>query len=199
MNRPNIIYLHSHDTGRHVSPYGFAAPTPNIEKFARSGVVFRQAFCCAPTCSPSRAALLSGQCAHSSGMLGLAHRGFRMNDYRQHLAQFMRTAGYSTTLIGAHHEFAGAGTITLGYGEVVPIAGELRRAEQVAPVAAEFIRARRAKEPFFLTVGFTDTHRPFPEPGTEDDPRWCRPFAGLPDAPETRAPALAAAGGPSNQ
>jgi N-sulfoglucosamine sulfohydrolase len=70
----NIVYLHSHDTGRYVSPYGFDVPTPHLQAFADEGVTFRQAFSAAPTCSPSRAALLTGRSAHGSGMLGLAHR-----------------------------------------------------------------------------------------------------------------------------
>lgn len=77
MSRPNILCLHSHDTGRYVQPYGYDVPTPHIQRFAEQGVVFRQAFNAAPTCSPSRAALLTGQSAHSAGMIGLAHRGFR--------------------------------------------------------------------------------------------------------------------------
>ena len=54
MERPNILYLHSHDTGRYIQPYGYAVPTPKLQAFAEQGVVFRQAFCNAPTCSPSR-------------------------------------------------------------------------------------------------------------------------------------------------
>ena len=84
--RPNILYIHSHDTGRYVQPYGHAIPTPHIQRLAEEGVLFRKAFCAAPTCSPSRASLLTGQHAHNSGMLGLAHRGFKLNDYKQHLA-----------------------------------------------------------------------------------------------------------------
>ena len=79
-SRPNIVYIHSHDTGRYVQPYGYAVPTPNIQKLAEQGVTFRQAFCAGPTCSASRAALTTGQCPHSAGMLGLAHRGFFFND-----------------------------------------------------------------------------------------------------------------------
>jgi arylsulfatase A-like enzyme len=81
MKRPNILYIHSHDTGRYVQPYGHAIPTPNLQRLAEQGVLFRQAYSAAPTCSPSRAGLLTGQCAHSSGMLGLAHRGFSLRDY----------------------------------------------------------------------------------------------------------------------
>src|SRR5512135_3826978 len=78
--RPNILYVHSHDTGRYVQPYGHAISTPHLQRLAEGGVLFRKAFCAAPTCSPSRASLLTGQHAHNSGMLGLAHRGFSLND-----------------------------------------------------------------------------------------------------------------------
>ena len=50
---PNIVYLHSHDTGRYVQPYGHPVPTPNIQRLADQGLLFRQAFCAAPTCSGS--------------------------------------------------------------------------------------------------------------------------------------------------
>src|ERR1700749_2240536 len=70
-NRPlNIIYIHSHDSGRYLQPYGYSVPTPNLQRLAEEGILFRQAFSGAPTCSPSRACLLTGQCAHENGMLG---------------------------------------------------------------------------------------------------------------------------------
>ena len=50
MNRPNVLYLHSHDTGRHVQPYGHAVPTPNLQRLAEEGVLFRQAHNAAPRC-----------------------------------------------------------------------------------------------------------------------------------------------------
>src|SRR5438128_29326 len=90
---PNILYLHSHDSGRYLQPYGHAVPTPSLKKLAAEGVLFRRAFSAAPTCSPSRAALLTGQYAHQSGMLGLAHRGFSLNDYRKHMWCTLRHGG----------------------------------------------------------------------------------------------------------
>src|SRR5919108_465028 len=60
-NVPNILYLHSHDTGRYIQPYGEQVPMPNVQVLADQGVLFRQAFCAAPTCSASRACLLTGQ------------------------------------------------------------------------------------------------------------------------------------------
>jgi arylsulfatase A-like enzyme len=51
---PNILYIHSHDTGRYVQPYGYQVPTPNIQHLADQGVLFREAFCASPTCSSTR-------------------------------------------------------------------------------------------------------------------------------------------------
>ena len=39
---PNILYIHSHDTGRYVQPYGYQVPTPNIQLLADQGVLFRE-------------------------------------------------------------------------------------------------------------------------------------------------------------
>ncbi len=180
MPLPNILYLHSHDTGRYVSPYGHALPTSHIQRFAEQGVVFRQAFCAAPTCSPSRAALLTGQAPHSAGMTGLAHRGFGLNDYRQHLVHTLRSAGYRSTLIGVQHVARDASTI--GYDEVLPLPG--CEARYVAPAAAAFLRSA-PQHPWFLSVGTTETHREYPDPG-EDHGRYLRPPAPLPDVPEIR-------------
>ena len=79
--KPNILFLHAHNTGSHIQPYGHAIPTPQIQKLAEQGTLFRKGFCVSPTCSPSRASFLTGQWPHTCGMFGLAHRGFRMHDY----------------------------------------------------------------------------------------------------------------------
>jgi arylsulfatase A-like enzyme len=103
-NYPNILYIHSHDTGRYVQPYGHAIPTPHVQQLAEEGILFRQAFCAAPTCSASRAALLTGQYPHSNGMLGLAHRGFSLRNYHQHMVYTLDQLGYHSILIGELYE-----------------------------------------------------------------------------------------------
>ena len=85
----NVLYIHSHDTGRYVQPYGHAIPTPNIQWLADQGIMFRNAFCAAPSCSGSRAALLTGEYCHTNGMMGLAHRGFSLNDYDHQLVRLL--------------------------------------------------------------------------------------------------------------
>ena len=182
--RPNILYIHSHDTGRYVQPYGYAVETPNYQRLAEEGVLFRQAFSAAPTCSPSRAALLTGQAPHSAGMIGLAHRGFRLNDPGQHLATTLRDHGYRTVLAGVQHVTTNDPR-TLGYDEA--LAGPDRTLDTIAATAVDVIlqAATDPTTPFFLDVGFNETHRPFADVD-EADARYVRPPAPFPDTPETR-------------
>lgn len=178
---PNIIYLHSHDTGRYIQPYGSGVPTPNLQRLAEDGVLFRLAFDAGPTCSPSRAALLTGQYPHSCGMTGLAHRGFALNDYKQHIIHTLRRIGYESVLCGVQH--VAKDPQQIGYDRILP--AKRNRAADVAPVAAQYLRSK-PKQPFWMSVGFFETHREFPEPGPAEDPRYCRPAPTVPDTPETR-------------
>jgi len=177
MNRINILYLHSHDTGRFIQPYGAPVPTPHLQQFAEEGVLFRSAFNGGPTCSPSRACLLTGMDAHSNGMIGLAHRGFRLKDERQHLAHTLRAAGWRCFLSGVQH--VTDDPLRLGYERVI---APPPRADSAA---VEFLSGN-PPEPFFLSVGFFETHRKYPEPGPEDDPEHTAPAPTVPDTPETR-------------
>ncbi len=45
--------LHTHDLGRYIQPYGFGPRTPNLQRPAGEGALFRNAFCLAPACFPS--------------------------------------------------------------------------------------------------------------------------------------------------
>jgi N-sulfoglucosamine sulfohydrolase len=178
---PNILYLHSHDTGRYVQPYGHFIPTPNIQLLADQGVLFRKAFAATSTCSGSRASLVTGQYPHSNGMIGLAHRGFQLNDYGQHLLHTLRRAGYHSELIGEQHISGDDGV--LGYDRVHEI--DRTHVATVAPLAVDFLRGA-PPEPFFLSVGFFETHRSFFEPSSVRDTLYSLPPAGLPDLPAMR-------------
>jgi N-sulfoglucosamine sulfohydrolase len=179
--RPNIIYIHSHDSGRYLQPFGHAVPAPNLQKLAKEGVLFRHTYSAAPTCSPSRAALLTGQCPHSNGMLGLAHRGFSMVDYRRHMLHTFRSAGYVSVLAGLQHIARDPSVI--GFDKLLK--HKSTRAADVTPVAVEFLN-NAPKQPFFLDVGFFETHREFHKPGPAEDERYCLPPAPVPDTAETR-------------
>ena len=150
---------------------------------ADQGVLFREAFCAAPTCSGSRASLLTGQHCHNNGMLGLAHRGWELNDYGQHWIHALRGAGYRSTLIGEQHISVDPGVI--GYDEVLPVAST--RTEEVVPLTIESLREAPRDRPWFMSVGFFETHRDFSAPTSVRDTLYSLPPANLPDIAATRA------------
>lgn len=195
-SRPNIVYMHSHDTGRYIQPYGYAVDTPHMQRLAEQGVLFRHAFCAAPTCSPSRAALTTGQWAHCTGMTGLAHRaapppagmpadtprGWNLADPKRHITFTLREAGYHCVLSGVQHVTRLDPTKVLGYHEA--------KRDDPAASACAFLDAGPA-QPFFLAVGFGLTHRrggqgAYNDPPWQGDARYVRPPESLPDTPETR-------------
>ncbi len=74
--RPNILFCFADDWGRYASIYATlekmpslnqVVKTPNIDRVARAGVVFRRAFVNAPSCTPCRSALLSGRYFFKTG------------------------------------------------------------------------------------------------------------------------------------
>ncbi|MDX1682893.1 MAG: sulfatase [Phycisphaeraceae bacterium] len=187
----NIVYLHSHDTGRYIQPYGYAVSTPNLQQFAEEGVLFRNAFCLNPTCSPSRASLLTGTWPHVNGMIGLQHRGASLKDYDQHLAVTLRNNGYKAVCVGTNHVGAG------GPGDEHPVYDEKIKGEgAVGEKAAAWIESAE-DHPFFLACGFGLTHRTgTTEEGVQwhngadsptGDSRYVKPPDPLPDDPITRA------------
>ncbi len=167
--KPNILYLHTHDCGRFVSPCGYDMPTPNLMKLAREGAVFRQACCTSPTCSPSRAGLLFGQYGHVNGMMGLAWSGdqFEPSDYSHHLVRFLKQQGYQCAMAGIHHISHGLKN-KIGYDRVLDLneVGTLpEQADEgvtkelsIQDAAAHFLHEDHQR-PFFLSVGFGAPHR----------------------------------------
>lgn len=196
MNRPNIIYLHSHDTGRYIQPYGHAINTPNLQALAEQGVLFRNAFCAGPTCSPSRAALLTGMWPHCNGMTGLLNRGSVLADDSTHLVHTLKDAGYLTVLAGFQH--VARDRSQTGYEIDLETLDGGPEADHDAAVVrrAEAFLSEAHEQPFFLDCGFFATHRTG-KSGERDgwhntdesplgDARYCLPPAPLPDTPEVR-------------
>lgn len=184
----NILYIHTHDSGRVFSPYGYAVPTPNLMEFAKDAALFRNCYCAGPTCSPSRAAMLSGTYPHQNGMLGLAQRGFSM-DYGKHLVNYLRRQNYHTVLCGIQHEAGwyleeGPATQVIGYQEDLTVSNKGMSQEELttwdasnAEAASRWILEYDEEQPFFLSFGMYATHRRFPE---QVDESICEDYVHLP-------------------
>jgi len=101
-SRPNILLLM---TDQHRADCLGAAgnkviQTPNLNSLAAGGAIFRHAYSSTPTCTPARAALLTGQSPWSHGMLGY---GNVAGHYAIEMPRLLRDAGYFTTGIGKMH------------------------------------------------------------------------------------------------
>lgn len=170
----NIVYIHTHDTGRVLSPYGHATPTPQLQAWFEDAITFEQAYSVAPTCSPSRAGLLTGMYPHQNGMLGLAQRGFEL-DTSKHLARFLSENGYRTALCGVQHEYAyyldhDLAYAELGYAE--DLSADHRGyaesdlvywdAENADNLSRWLVQNAGDDTPFFVSFGMHATHRAFP-------------------------------------
>ncbi len=187
----NFLYINTHDTGRMISPYGYAVPTPGLKELAKDSVLFTNAYCCSPTCSPSRAAMLTGKYPHQNGMLGLAQRGFGLNHPEEHLAAHLAANGFRTAISGIQHEVGWYLDIDeealhgLGYEEVLTTPADGYQKTELcdwdrknAQAAAAWLGKQEADRPFMLSFGLHSTHRPFPETVAEGiDERYVRiPF-----------------------
>lgn len=67
---PNVLFIALDDLNDWVGCLGGhpQTKTPNLDRFAKSGVLFRNAYCAAPSCNPSRSAIFSGLPPYRSGL-----------------------------------------------------------------------------------------------------------------------------------
>jgi arylsulfatase A-like enzyme len=107
--KPNIIVLISDDTGwGDLGSYGGGAgrgmPTPNLDRMAREGLQF-WSFYGQPSCTPGRAAMLTGRIPNRSGMTTVAFQGQGggLPAAEWTYASVLKQAGYSTFFAGKWH------------------------------------------------------------------------------------------------
>ncbi|MCB8961286.1 MAG: choline-sulfatase [Ardenticatenales bacterium] len=74
--------------------------TPNLDRLAASGVVFENAYCNSPLCSPSRASMMTGQLP---SQIGTYDNAAHFSADIPTLAHYLRAAGYQTCLSGKMH------------------------------------------------------------------------------------------------
>ena len=100
---PNILYIMADDHAAHaISAYGSRInQTPNIDRIAKDGMRLDNCFCTNSICTPSRAAILTGQYSHKNGVYTL-QRCARSRSARTSPSN-CSSAGYQTAMIGKWH------------------------------------------------------------------------------------------------
>ena len=157
--KPNILIITTHDLGEHLGCYGIpSVQSPNLDRLAAKGILFRHFYSTSAVCSPGRGSLFTGRYPQSNGLMGLTHAPWwwKLNDDEKHMAQLLKSNGYSTTLIGLTHV---GEPERLGYDVHLSVGN---KAEETVDEAVRFFRERKKNDPpFFVNVGFTEVHDPY--------------------------------------
>lgn len=190
-DRPNVLFVFADDWGRHASAYAAVdgpgtvndlVKTPNFDRVAREGVLFRRAFVSAPSCTPCRSALLSGQHFWRTGR-GAILRGavwdptipafpLLLGDAGYHIGETYKVWGPGTPgdapygagkfayekAGGRFNDFSENVTRMVRGGTPVEEAKQSLYDEAAANFDA-FLAARKPGEPFCYWFGPTNVHR----------------------------------------
>ncbi len=189
--RPNILFCFADDWGRYASIFATlerqpspnqVVKTPNIDRVAREGVLFRRAFVSAPSCTPSRSALLSGRYFFNTERGAILHTA-EWNTSIPSFPHLLRDAGYH---IGETYKVWSPGTpvdapfgagkyayekagvlpnrfstnVTkmIGEGQTLGAARE-QVFDQVRANFDAFLSDRKPGQPWLYWFGPTNTHR----------------------------------------
>ncbi|MBE7176752.1 MAG: sulfatase-like hydrolase/transferase, partial [Mucilaginibacter polytrichastri] len=171
--QPNIVLILSDDhafqtIGAYGAKYGI---TPNIDRIAREGALFRKAYVTNSICGPSRAVILTGKYSHKNG--------FKTNEdtfdaSQDVFAKHLQQAGFQTAWVGKWHlqsypQGFDYWKILPGQGhyynpDFIGMKGDTNRihgycTDIISDLAFDFLKNRDASKPFCLVVGEKATHR----------------------------------------
>ena len=173
--RPNILVIFSDDHAQQaISAYGSKLmPTPNIDRIAREGAIFRNSFVTNSLCAPSRAAFLTGKYGHLNGLIDNSP-GRRFDGSQQQVQKLLKEQHYQTAWIGKWH----LQTLPQGFDfwNILPDQGNyfqpdfitmqndtVRKqgyvTDLISDISLDWLSRRDTASPFFLVVGEKATHR----------------------------------------
>ena len=160
-SRPNILFITADDMNwDSVGAYGckVSKTTPNIDRLASEGMMFRHAHVTVAICQPSRGVLATGLYPHCSGIEGFNHIE---NDVPT-ITEYLREAGYLNCVLGKVDHSTPKTSFKWDLCRERQDLGQGRDPALYHKFAGEFIAAATAaNKPFLLMANSHDPHRPF--------------------------------------
>jgi arylsulfatase A-like enzyme len=167
----------------HLGCYGYHRKTsPNIDRIAARGVRFENYYVSDAPCLPSRTALWSGRFGIHNGVInhgGVAselfndgiNRGFRNTMGMTGWMRCLQQLGLKTTTISPFGERHSAFHWYAGFNEMHNTGkGGMERADEIAPLAMDWIKRNGRDENWFLHVNLWDPHTPYRTPAEFGEP-----------------------------
>ena len=175
----------------HLGCYGYHRKTsPNIDRVAESGVRFDNYYVTDAPCLPSRTALWSGRFGIHTGVInhgGVAAEPFiegpdrKFNSIlgRTSWMRCLRDLGHKTVTVSPFGERHSAWHWYANFNEIYNTGkGGIERADEIAPVALEWLKKNERQENWFLHVNFWDPHTPYRTPESFGNPFASDPLPG---------------------
>ncbi len=167
----------------HLGCYGYQRNTsPNLDAIAAAGVRFEHCHVSDAPCLPSRSALISGQFGIHNGVIGHGgttadpfvegqNRGFRSTMGGTNWMSCLRRMGLKTVSISPFGERHSAWWWYAGFSEIHNTGkGGMEGAEEVAPVAIDWLKRNGKDDNWFLHVNMWDPHTPYRAPAAFGEP-----------------------------
>lgn len=190
--RPNVLFVMSDDhSAAHVGAYGNAdIKTPNLDAFAKEGMLFKRMYVAAPQCVPSRAALMTGR---SPVAIQMTRFSAPLSEEYKTWLELLRASGYFTGVAGRSFHLDGSGNqppetaAVFAAHDLRTFQRRLNYAKQGNALVQyrEFLDQAKGK-PFALQLCFSDPHRVLNAPAVHDPNKLKLP-AHYPDTAAVRA------------
>jgi N-sulfoglucosamine sulfohydrolase len=173
----NILFIFMEDMGLQIGPYGDpTAPTPRLDALAEEGVVFENAHCTQPTCSPSRSSIFSGLYPHQSGHMGLAKSGgFYLKDGLDPFLKQLKEQNYYTGRsykihVDPEHRIQQYFDKNYDFQRFIKDGTNTHDHRKALEYMADFLNTREKGAPFFYMAQTSDTHRNFVQKNLINEP-----------------------------
>lgn len=159
---PNILLITADNLGwQDLGCYGNSdVKTPNIDRLAREGALFNNAFVVSSSCSPSRASLITGKYPHTIGVNGLTHIYLLegLAPWTKTLASHLYDMDYNTAMEGKWHVSPYLPVGWFGYNE--RLSGFMPEDMWITGTekTKEFIQQNKNNR-FYLELNYMNTHR----------------------------------------